>query len=274
MPNKVFAFEKNFVNSVPSLTLSFFFFFVLQVRRRFCFSRIPSTGGNNVTNVKARPPAPLSTFPPEYAPDDSYEDLDSVNRSREGSVISLEWPYPYNEIRARSTNKQTITPMNGRKPSNGPAHVMPPTQTLPPSSDRAKKPPFDITGAQLSQIKEIRASNLLAAYQPQSPTSRVIPHANESEYDDCSPQLHDNEPPEVPENQSSSFKNRSSHEHPTLTTKNPLYVETFKPSDYGNLPPPLPEPRKDADVYMSPLTLPQRPISDCIDDYGYLKCIV
>ena len=72
--------------------------------------------------------------------------------------------------------------MNGRKPSNGPAHVMPPTQTLPPSSDRAKKPPFDITGAQLSQIKEIRASNLLAAYQPQSPTSRVIPHADESEY--------------------------------------------------------------------------------------------
>ena len=124
----------------------------------------------------------LHHFPPEYAPDDSYEDLDSVNRSREGSVISLEWPYPYNEIRARSTNKQTITPMIERKPSNGPAHVMPPTQTLPPSSDRAKKPPFDITGAQLSQIKEIRASNLLAAYQPQSPTSRDIPHADESEY--------------------------------------------------------------------------------------------
>ena len=183
--------------------------------------------------------------------------------------------------------------MNGRKPSNGPAHVMPPTQSLPPSSDRAKKPPFDITGAQLSQIKEITARNLLAAYQPQSPTSRVIPHADESEYDDYSTQLHGNEPSEVPENQSSSFKNRSSLEHPTLTTKNPLYVETFKPSDqklkdksspYGNLPPPLPEPRKDADVYMSPLTLPQRPISglstpetsdtsECIDEHGYLKCI-
>ena len=142
--------------------------------------------------------------------------------------------------------------MNGRKPPNGPAQVMPPTQSLPPSSDRAKKPPFDITGAQLSQIKEITARNLLAAYQPQSPTSRVTPHADESEYDDYSPQLHDNKPSEVPENQRSSFKNRSSHEHPTLTTKNPLYVETFKPSDYGNLPPPLPEPRKDADVYMSP----------------------
>ena len=239
--------KKRLFNSVPSLTLSFFVF-VLQVRRRFHFSRTPSTDRepNNGPNVTERPPAPLPIFSAEYVPDDSYEDLDSLDRSREGSVISLEWPSPYNEIRVRSTNKPLMI-----------APVRPPTQSLRPSSDRTKKHPFIITGGQLSQIKEITASNLPAAYQPQSPTSRDIPHALESDEtkkacDNYSPQLHDNEPSEVPENQSSSFKNRSSHEHPTLTTKNPLYVETFKPSDYGNLPPPLPEPRKDADVYMSP----------------------
>ena len=223
---------------------------------------------NNVPNVTKRPPAPLPIFPAEYVPDDNYEDIDSLDRPREGSVISLEWPSPYNEIRVRSRKE--------RESSNGLAPVSPPIQSLPPSSDR---------------IKEITASNLSASYHPQSPTSRVIPHALESDavsetkkacYD-YSPQLHDDEPCEVPENQSLSFKNRSAHEHPTLTTKNPLYEETFKPSDYGNLPPPLPEPRKDV-VYMSPLTLPQRPISglstpeksdtsECIDEHGYLECI-
>ena len=279
--------KKRLFNSVPSLTLSFFVF-VLQVRRRFHFSRTPSTDRepNNGPNVTERPPAPLPIFSAEYVPDDSYEDLDSLDRSREGSVISLEWPSPYNEIRVRSTNKPLMI-----------APVRPPTKSLPPSSDRKKKHPFIITGGQLSQIKEITASNLPAAYQPQSPTSRDIPHALESDETkkaggNYSPQLHDNEPSEVPENQSSSFKNRSSPEHPTLTTKNPLYEETFTSSDqklktnwspYDNLPPPLPEPRKDADVYMSPLTLPQRPISglsthtsdtsECFDEHGYLKCV-
>ena len=240
---------------------------------------------NNVSNVKKRPPAPLPIFPAEYVPHVNYEDPDSLDRSREGSVISLEWPSPYNEIRDRSRNKPSMISSKERESSNGLAPVRPPTLSLPPSSDR---------------IKEITASNLPAACHPQSPTSRVIPHALESDAvsetenarDDYSPQLHEDEQSEVPENQSSSFKNRSSHEHPTLTTKNPLYVETSISSDhtligywspYDNLPPPLPEPRKDADVYMSPLTLPQRPISglsthtsdtsECFDEHGYLKCV-
>ena len=201
-----------------SLTLSFFFF-VLQVRRRFR----PSGKTSNVSKVRERPPAPLPIFPAEYVPDASYEDLESLDRPQEGSVISLEWPSPYNEIRVRSTSK-------GRKTSNGLAPVMPPTQSLPPSS---------------------------------------------SAYDDYSLRLHDNEP---------------SHEHPALTTKNPLYVTSSDQklkrnrSPYDNLPPPLPEPRKDAGEYMLPLTLPQKPISglstpeasdtsECIDEHGYLKCI-
>jgi len=175
--NCPFAFEKKgFFNSVPSLTLSFFFF-VLQVRRRF----LPSMDrdANNDPNATKRPPAPLPIFAAEYVPDDNYEDPDSLDRSREGSVISLEWPSPYNEIRVQPTNKK----------------------------------------------------------------------------------------------------------HSTLTAKNPLYVETFKDnwSAYDNLPPPLPQPRKGADVYMSPLTLPQRPISGLStpgirntpehDEHGYLKCV-
>ena len=232
--NCPFAFEKkkSYLTQY-SLSLSLFFFFVLQVRRRFR----PSGETSNVSKVRERPPAPLPIFPAEYVPDASYEDLESLDRPQEGSVISLEWPSPYNEIRARSTNKP-----------NGLAPVMPPTQSLPPSS---------------------------------------------SAYDDYSLRIHDNEPSELPENPSSSFKSRSSHEHPTLATKNPLYVETFTSSDqklkgnwspYGNLPPPLPEPRKDAGEYMLPLTLPQKPISglstpetsdtsECIDEHGYLKCI-
>ena len=240
---------------------------------------------NNVPNVKKRPPAPLPIFPAEFVPHVNYEDPDSLGRSREGSVISLEWPSPYNEIRDRSRNKPSMISSKERESSNGLAPVRPPTQSLPPSSDR---------------IKEITASNLPAACHPQSPTSRVISHALESDAvsetenacDGYSPQLHEDEQSEVPENQSSSFTNRSSHEHPTLTTKNPLYVETSISSDhtligywspYDNLPPPLPEPRKDADVYMSPLTLPQRPIidlsspendnSECFDEHGYLKCV-
>ena len=241
---------------------------------------------NNVPNVKKRPPAPLPIFPAEYVPHVDYEDPDSLGRSREGSVISLEWPSPYNEIRVRPSNKQSMISSKERESSNGLAPVRPPTQSLPPSSDR---------------IKEITASNHPAAYHPQSPTSRVIPHALESDTvsetekacDDYSPQLHEDEQSEVPENQSSSFQNRSSHEHPTLTTKNPLYEETSTSSDqkrkdksspYDNLPPPLPERRKDANVYMSSLTLPQRPISglstpeasdtsECFDEHGYLKCV-
>ena len=241
---------------------------------------------NNVPNVKKRPPAPLPIFPAEFVPHVNHEDPDSLGRSREGSVISLEWPSPYNEIRVRSSNKPSMISRTERESSNGLASVRPPTQSLPPSSDR---------------IKEITASNLASAYHPQSPTSKVIPHAlesdvvseNEKACDDYSPQLNEDEQSEVPENQSSSFKNRSSHEHPTLRTKNPLYEEISISSDhtligywspYDNLPPPLPEPRKDADVYMSPLTLPQRPIidlsppetsdtSECFDEHGYLKCV-
>ena len=188
--------KKRLFNSVPSLTPSFFVF-VLQVRRRFCFSRGPSTA-RDPDNVTERPPEPLPIFPAENVPDDSYEDLDSLGRSQEGSAISLEWPSPYNEIRVRSTNNPLMIPS----------------------------------------------------------------------------------------------KERKSHEHPTLTTKNPLYVETITSSDqklkgkwspYDNLPPPLPERRKDADVYMSPLTLPQGTISGpstpetsdtkCFDEHGYLKCV-
>ena len=240
---------------------------------------------NNVPNVKKRPPAPLPIFPAEFVPHVNYEDPYSLGRSREGSVISLEWPSPYNEIRDRSRNKPSMISSKERESSNGLAPVTPPTQSLPPSSDR---------------IKEITASNLPDAYHPQSPTSRVIPHALESDAvsetekacDGYSPQLHEDEQSEVHENQSSSFQNGSSHEHLTLTTNNPLYEETFtssgqklkyKSSPYDNLPPPLPEPR-DADVYMSPLTLPQRPISgpstpetsdtpECFDEHGYLKCV-
>ena len=136
--------------------------------------------------------------------------------------------------------------------------------------------------------KVTKTSNGLAPVMP--PPQSPLPSS--SAYDDYSLPLHDNEPT-VPENQSSSFKSRSSHEHPTLTTKNPLYVGTFTSSDqkrignwslYGNLPPPPPEPRKDTGEYMSPLTLPQKPISglstrkksdtsEYIDEHGYVKCI-
>ena len=111
------------------------------------------------------------------------------------------------------------------------------------------------------------------------------------------------EPPELPGKQRSSVVNGPtsptiviSEEQETSMSHNPLYAtETNRPSEnadsftsnearrvgqptYWNLPPPLPEPRKDADGYLIPYPTPSKLTANesftSVDSHDYVKCFV
>lgn len=114
----------------------------------------------------------------------------------------------------------------------------------------------------------------------------------------------DEEPLELPGKQRSSVVSGSvslpiviSRDQETSTSDNPLYTTernrasqddeassssvSFQKADrpaYCNLPPPLPEPRKDSDGYMVPFTgqsrLKPNDSFTSVDSHGYLKCFV
>lgn len=76
----------------------------------------------------------------EYVPEEEYEDPDKLEISREGSVASIQWPSPYEEIRVRPSNKRPSIPPQERGPSNGRAHVIPPPPRPTQSSSGGVEP--------------------------------------------------------------------------------------------------------------------------------------
>ena len=133
-------------------------------------------------------------------------------------------------------------------------------------------PPFD-------QLRKMSASN--SAFQDFHTATQSITE----------------EPPELPGKQRPSVGNGPtsptiviSGEQETSMSHNPLYAtETNRTPEnaqalgvdrptYCNLPPPLPEPRKDADGYMMPYPTPSKLTANesftSVDSHGYVKCFV
>ena len=170
-----------------------------KVVRRYRNSRRPSINKNTSvstghiidlenTNLANRPPAPLPDRPVEYVPDENYEDPDALERSREGSLASLKWPWPYEEIRVRSSNKRPSIPMQERMPSNELTGVNPRPPNITHFSDRRIKPHGEAqpplpqprkTSAgnpTLPQLREMSGSNPLPGNLPHSHARKALSH--------------------------------------------------------------------------------------------------
>lgn len=240
-----------------------------------------------------RPPAPLPE-PVNGGSDEDYDDPDELRPSRKPSVISIQWPSPYDEIRVRSSDKPPALPP-ARKQSTASAQIIPRSVSYPTYPERRREingniesdghpqPPVSqnrrVSGAamntiSLNAVKGISSTDSEVPDVPKKKrTSLVIP------------------PPPISE-EKRLFKDKPLT--PTSDTKVlPDGTSSSSPAkkeehQYSNLPSPRPEPKSPSDTRLMPPIaegkeqsisnrpgLPQRESCDSIalDPHGYIKFI-
>ena len=261
----------------------------------------------------SRPPAPLPPAPVQDVPEEDYEDPDELERQD-----SIQWPSPYEEIRVRSIKKQENSSSDGhahvipRPPSllvsvnypQQPGNVLHSSFGRQLSHEVGQPPlpkPRKVSESGQSQSQLSQLSGGLASHPPIQKMSSTNPtlfdHNSAPLSTHTTTQSIGEEPSELPGKKKTSLVNSTSpptvilEEHETSTTSNILYrTSDYDASScpigsqrvdrptYCNIPPPLPEPRKDADGYTIPCTDPSilRTSDDCSsseDSRGYIKCI-
>ena len=167
---------------------------ISKVIRRCRNSRRPSINKNTsvsdpeISDLASRPPAALPELPVEYVPDENYEDPDALERSREGSIVSLKWPSPYEEVRVRSSSRRPSIPMQQRQPSIELEGVNPRPPNIAHLSDRRVEPHGEAppplpqprrTSAgnpPLPQSREMSDSNPLPGNLPHSHARKALSH--------------------------------------------------------------------------------------------------
>lgn len=246
-----------------------------------------------------RPPAQLPEFE-NVSSDENYEDPDNLERSRQPSVESIQWPSPYDEIRVRSSSSK------------------PPA--LPPARPRSTVT-APVTPRPLSMSMSVLEGRVESSGMRESsghPPSALPLNKRISASDSGSPPSHamampssDNQLPDLPKKKHSSHvipppppppisaeERRPSEVKPYVPTpdNNRLYEQPSSPGapekgerQYGNLPSPRDEPRSVCDTSVMPSideskeqhdsdrpVLPRHDSSTSVvlDSFGYVECIM
>ena len=275
--------------SLLKLTFQLYLRFNLfsKVTRRCRSNRIPSVAktGNSVSmeqiiDPNNRPPAPLPERSVEYIPEEYYEDPEELER---------QWPSPYEEIRVRPKKPQSNSLQEGRS-SNGRTHVITRQPSLPSSFNGREEhhtPPPQTPGK--VPHSPVRRYLPHEVGQPPLPKPRKVSESGQSQsqfgqmsgFHAPQPPVHhdaaplstpsttpsiEEEPPELPGKEGKrTYLVNSPTSPPTSIT-------------YINVPPPLPEARKDDDGYTVPCSDSStlRTPDDCFtpeDSPVYVKCI-
>jgi len=220
------------------------------------------------------------------ASDEDYDDPEELRPPRKHSVISVQWPSPYDEIRARP-KPPTLPP--ARKPSTTSTQINPGSISCPNSCPEGRKE-IESSGYPQPPVSQIRrTSDAALNTMPASAVTAIS--------------ATDSEVPDVPKKERSS---PAIEPPPISEEKRPVQVKPVTPSidtkvqqdrpfslekrehEYCNLPSARPEPKSPSETHLMPPIveaneqsnadrsgLPKRESSDSIalDPHGYIKVI-
>ena len=217
-----------------------------------------------------RPPAPLPE-PVNVPSDEDYDDPDDLQPSRKLSVISLQWPSPYDEIRVR-TKPPALPP--ARKPSTPSSQFIPRSVSY-PTSYPEKRREIESSGYPQPPLSQISSTDSEVPDVPEKKrTSVIIPR-----------------PPILEEK--GPFKDKpltpTSDEKVLPHETFPLAAYEKGEHQYGNLPSSRPEPKSPSDTHLMPpiaeakeqsnsirpgLSQSESCASITLDPHGYIKFMV
>lgn len=240
-------------------------------------------------DLATRPPAPLPELM-NVPSDEDYDDPDELQPSPKPSVIPVQWPSPYDEIRAR-TNPPVLPPP--RKQSTTSTHNIPRCVSYPTSNPERRREVESSPYPQPTVSHIRRTSDAAMISSPPNAVTRMS--STDSEVPDLPLKARASRiiPPPIPE------EKRPFKDEPLTPTfdKKVLPHETFPSAayekgehahQYGNLPSSRPEPKSPSDTHlMPPITeakeqsnsnrpgLSQRESCDSIalDPHGYIEFI-
>ena len=223
--------------------------------------------------MTTRPPAPLPEQNNDGYDEDDYDDPDELQPSRKPSVISIQWPYPYDEIRVRSNNTPPDLPPE-RKKSTTSTQINPRPLSFPISHHMRTKENESSGYPQLPVSKTRRASTTAMNTTPRSSVTGIS--STESKV------------PEVPKKKGLSLVIPP----PTISEeKRPYELSSLAASEtlehqYSNIPSPRPEPNSPSKTRLMPhiTEAMEESISDrpglsqrescssiALDPHGYIK---